>query len=84
MTLTVIGLVLDVSGVDGDTTLSLFGSLVDGRVVGVLSAAEHCQILGDGSGQSGLAVVDVADGADVAMGLVSVKNLFCHCKILLK
>ena len=78
--LTVIGLVLDVSGVDGDTTLTLLGSLIDGRVVGVLSAALHRQILGDGSGQRGLAVVDVADGADVNMGLSSLKFLLSHLK----
>ena len=36
---TLLGLILDVSGVDGDTTLSLFRSLIDGRVVGVLGLA---------------------------------------------
>ena len=46
------------------------GSLIDGRIVGVLSVAEESQILGDGSGQRGLAMVDVADGADVDMGLI--------------
>ena len=72
------GLILHVSGVDGDTTLALLGSLVDGRVVGVLSAAQHRQVLGDGSGQSGLTMVDVADGADVDMGLGSLKFLLSH------
>ena len=75
---TLVGLVLNMSGVDGDTTLSLFRSLVDGRVVGVLSLALESQVLGDGSGQSGLAVVNVADSADVYMGLSSVVHLFCH------
>ena len=74
------GLILNVSGVDGDTTLALFGSLVDGRVVGVLSAALHRQVLGDGSGQSGLTMVDVTDGADVNMGLRSLKFLLSHLK----
>ena len=74
------GLILNVSGVDGDTTLALLGSLVDGRVVGVLSAALHRQVLGDGSGQSGLTMVDVTDGADVNMGLRSLKFLLSHLK----
>ena len=37
--LTVEGLVLNVSGVDGDTTLALFRSLIDGAVIGVVSTA---------------------------------------------
>ena len=74
------GLILHMGGVDGDTTLALFGSLVDGRIVGVLSAAQHVQVLGDSSGQSGLAVVDVTDGADVNMGLSSLKFLLSHLK----
>ena len=75
---TLLGLVLNVSGVDGDAALSLFGSLVNGRIVGVLSAALHGQVLGDGRGQRGLAMVDMADGADIDMGLGSVKFLLCH------
>ena len=74
------GLVLNVSGVDGDTTLALFGSLIDGRVIGVLSAALHRQILGDRSGQSGLTMVDMTDGTDVNMGLCSFKFLLSHLK----
>ena len=73
-------LILDVGGVDGDTTLTLLGSLIDGRVVGVLSTALQRQVLGDGSGQSGLTMVDVTDGADVNMGLVSLKFLLGHLK----
>ena len=66
---TLVGLILNVGGVDGDTTLALLGSLVDAGVVLVLGLALQSQILGDGGGQSGLAVVDVTDGADVNMGL---------------
>ena len=73
-------LILDVSGVDGNTTLALLGSLIDGRVIGVLSAALHRQILGDSRGQSGLTMVDVADGADVDMGFRSFKFLLSHLK----
>ncbi|KAI3479847.1 hypothetical protein L1887_58094 [Cichorium endivia] len=66
----VAGLVLDVGGGDGDTTGTLLGGLVDGGIVdklaGTLSLVEG---LGDGGGERGLAVVDVADGADVHVGL---------------
>ena len=65
-------------GVDGDTTLALLGSLVDGAVIGVVGAALHSQVLGDGGGQSGLAVVNVADGADVDMGLGTLEFLLSH------
>ena len=75
---TVVGLILDVRSVDGDTTLALFRSLIDGRVVGVLGIAEESKVLGDSSSQRGLAMVDVADGADVDMGLILNKMLFCH------
>ena len=44
-------------------------------VVGVLGLALHGEPLGDGSGQGGLTMVDVTDGADVYMGLGSFKFL---------
>ena len=74
------GLILHVSGVDGDTTLALFGSLIDGSVIGVLSTALQSQILGDSGGQGGLTMVDVTDGADVNVGLSSLKFLLSHLK----
>ena len=81
----VVGLVLDVGGVDGDAAGALLGSLVYLVVGGVLGGAgvSHVQNLGDGRGQGGLAVVDVADGANVDMGLGAVKHLLCHFDILL-
>ena len=68
---TVCGLVLDVTGVDGD----LPGLLLR-RPVYVLVAHGGApsflgQDLGDRLGESGLAVIDVADGADVDVGLIS-------------
>ena len=71
-------LILHVRGVDGDAALALLGSLVDGAVIGVVGAALHSQVLGDGGGQSGLAVVNVADGADVDMGLGTLEFLLSH------
>ena len=73
-----VGLILHVGGVDGDAALALLGSLVDAGVVGVVRLALEGQELGDGGGQSGLAVVNVADGADVDMGLASLKFLLGH------
>jgi len=74
----VIRLVLDVCSRDGDTSLSLFGSLVDGTILEELGVALFGLSLGDGSGQSSLgnvrhkhqyrrrqiylSVIDVADG----------------------
>ncbi len=68
---TVLGLVLDVRDVDGDTALALLGSLVDlveggeGVEVRVLVV----QDLGDRGGQRRLAVVDVTDRSDVDVRL---------------
>ena len=45
VTQTVIGLVLDVSGVDGDTTLSLFGSLIDVCIINEVSLTLRCECL---------------------------------------
>ena len=76
-----IGLVLHVGGVDGDAALTLLGSLVDAGVILVLSLALQSQILGDSGGQSGLAVVNVADGADVDMGLGTLKFSLSHLDV---
>ena len=47
------------SGVDGDTTLALFGSLIDGRIVGVLSAALHYTDIATDVGPTGTAILNV-------------------------
>jgi len=58
-------LILHVGGGDGDAAFALFGGVVD-LVVGFDLAAElGGQDLGQGRGERGLAVIDVADGADV-------------------
>ena len=66
---TVSGVILNVCGVDGNAALLLLRCLVDGVVCLILSIALESQNLGDCSGQSGLAVVNVADGADVNVRL---------------
>ena len=77
---TLVGLILNVSGVNRDTTSLLLGSLIDGSVVLEISVTLQGQVLGDSCGQSGLAVVNVANGANVDMGLISLKLLLSHLK----
>ena len=73
------GAVLDVGGVDGDATGLLFRGLVDLVVaLGLDAGVRAGRREGDGGGQGGLAVVDVADGADVDVRLGTGKFLFCH------
>jgi hypothetical protein len=50
-----VGLVFDVGGGDGNTTLALFGSLVDGAIVEEVGKALFCLSLGDGCCEGGLA-----------------------------
>ena len=74
-----LGLILYVCGRDSDSTLSLFGSLVDHVECNSLAGAKSCiQGLGDSSGQSGFTMVNVANGTNVTMGLSSFKFSFCH------
>ncbi len=77
---TVVGLVLNVSGIDRDAALSLLRGLIDHVVSLVFRLAFHCQRLGDRRGQRGFAVVNVTDGADIYMRLVSFKMCLCHRK----
>ena len=79
---TLLGLILDVSGVDRDATGLLFGRLVDLVIAHGLRAANLGQSHGDGRGQGGLAVVDVTDRADVYMRLIALKFCLCHWKFL--
>ena len=79
------GLVLDVSNVNGDATLTLLGSLVDGVKGGEVSVAALGlgENLGDSCGQGGLAVVDVTNRTDVYMWLRTIKLLLGHAVLLL-
>jgi len=55
----VVGLVLDVSGVDSDTASLFFRSLVDFGVADELGTTLAGKDLGDCGGQSGFTVIDV-------------------------
>ena len=81
--MTLFGLILNVSGIDGDSALSLFGSLIDHVICLKLSKALHSKGLGDSCSKSGLTMVNVTDGADVNMGFGSFKLLLCHWNFLL-
>ena len=79
--MTVRGLVLDVRGRDRYPAGLLLGRVVD-RVEGPHLGAVPVLIvehLGDGRGQRRLAMVDVTDGADVHMGLVTLEVGLRHC-----
>ncbi len=71
--------ILDVSGRDGDATLALFGSLVDVRKINSYAAVDFSHDLGDCGRQRGLAVVNVTDGANVAVRLVPLEFSLSHC-----
>ena len=77
-----VGLVLNMSGVDGDTTFSFLWSLIDLIISLELSLAFQGQSFGDSSGQSCFAVVNVADSTNVNMWLGSFEFRFCHCCFL--
>src|SRR5918999_835143 len=76
-----VGLVLHVRRRDRDTALALLGSVVDlleaHRLADVL-LGEH---LRDGRGERGLAVVDMADGADVDVRLVALELRLSHSEL---
>ena len=78
---TFVGLILNVSGVDGNTSFSLFGSLVDVGITLELSLSFKGKILRDCSGKSGFTMVNVTDGTNVNVRLGSFKFSFCHWNI---
>src|SRR5207244_10692129 len=72
------GGVLDVRGGDGDAAGALFGRLVDLIVREEGGAARLREDLGDGRRERRLAVIDVADRADVDVGLAAVELFLAH------
>ena len=74
----VLRLVLDVRDGDGDTARALFRRVVDAAEVAIVRELLQGQHLGDGRGQRRLAVVNVADGADVDVRLRPLEFLLGH------
>ena len=70
---TVLGLVLDGGGVDGDTTRAFFRGGVDFVVFLGGAVAHGGKSHGECGGEGGLAVVDVADCADVDVGFLALE-----------
>ena len=71
-------LVLNVRGVDRDTTLFLLGGVVDRVERTELREAVLSQNSRDSCGKSGLTVVYVTDGTDVYVRFRPVEFFFCH------
>ena len=69
----VLRLVLHGGRVDGDATRPLLRRRVDLVVLLGGAVAEGGEGHGEGGGQGGLAVIDVADGADVDVGLLTLE-----------
>ena len=79
-----LSLILNVSGVNGNTTLFLFRSGVD-RVKGLhFRQTFGCKHLGDGGGQGSLTVVHVANSTDVYVRFRTIEFFFCHFLIRIK
>ena len=78
---TLCSLILDVTGVDRDTTSSFLGGVIDLVICHELDrvVAER-EVLRDCGSQSGFTVVNVTDGTNVDMGLGAFKLCLCHCK----
>ena len=78
-----VGLIFDVRCRNGDSALALFRRLVDVGEVDGFTAAMLGQHLGDGGRQRRLAMVDVPNGADVAVRLVPLEFSLRHFTPLL-
>ena len=78
-----VGLVLDVGDRDRDAALALLGGVVDRVERAVLGPALEGQVLRDRRGQRRLAVVDVADRADVDVRLRPLELLLRHVRVYL-
>jgi len=73
-----IGVVLYVSGVDGDTASLLFRRAIDLVEVDTSGAENFGAHASQSGSQSGLAMVDVTNGADVDVRFVTFELFFSH------
>ncbi len=66
-------LVFDMTGVDRNLSRLLLGSTINIFITHGLTPTLFGEYLGDCLGEGGFAMIDVADGADVHVGFVSVE-----------
>ena len=77
--MSLLGLILDMSGRNRDTTLSFLRSLIDLiECLECIARDPLCKDSRDCSGQGCFTMVDMSDGTNVYMRLASVKLLLCH------
>ena len=76
--MTLLGLILSVVGIDRDAAGLFFRSVVDLVVPLDRRMTQGREALGDGSSQCRLAMVNVANGTDIDVRLVTLKLLFRH------
>jgi len=73
------GLILNMRGIDCDTTRLLFGSVIN--FIKTLCGFCETDSLPDGRDcgrECGFAVIDMPNGADINVGFCSFKFFFCH------
>ena len=75
---TSLGLIFHMRRIDRNTTSPFFRSFINHVISGISCTTALSQNLGDRRRQRGLAMVNVANRANVAMWLVAVKLFFCH------
>lgn len=66
--------VFDMGSGDGDPSSSFFRGFIDGGVVQEVGTTFLSKALGDGCGQGGLTVIDMANGTNVQMWFGTVKS----------
>ena len=77
-------LILNVTGIDGNTSFLLFGCIIDLRIIHKFVGAVHQRkIFGDRSSQRGFTMVNVANGTNVYMGFGSFEFRLSHFHFLL-
>ena len=76
---TVSGFIFDVCGRNGDAACALFRRLIDVVIAREGCAAGFGQHLRNRCGQRCLTMIDVPDGADVAVRFCPLKLCLCHC-----
>ena len=75
---TFLSLILNMSGVDGDTTFLFLGSVIDRIKRSHFGKTSFSQNFGDSSGQGSFTVVNVTDCTHIYVGFCTFVMFFCH------